>query len=495
MSRVVVVGGGLGGVATAARLADQRHDVTVLEAQPRTGGRLAPVNAGSASFPAAPWGFTLPAVFRDAFRATGRPLEKVLDLQSVDPAVRYLLDDGTTLELPTASRGASLAAVGEALGPAARTAWSAALDHGEDVWQALRERVFEAPHVTTLSRVRTSRPQPQHEALCGAADYSALLTGIDPRRAPSAPSLLTYLEHTFGVWTVAGGTHRLAEQLELRAHERGARVRTGSPVTAIDADHGRVNGVTLGTGETIAADIVVCAVDPVHVPHLTSAPKRRERRARRRVPGAARLQLFLELPETAAVPHTRTVALPRDPQAAVASLFDRELDGEFDGEFDREPGHPPNTDTWIEVSPLDSSSPAGVRIQALVPPHADPDGEPRARRHATVDWNAPENTAQLPARILASLAERGLDLRHPAAQVHVRTPADEDRLFGTPGGSLGGDSTYARRVRPGTSWPHRPGVTTPIRGLYLVGDGAHPGGSVPFVGMAARTVAELIGHA
>src|SRR5690625_318389 len=170
MSRVVVVGGGLGGVATAARLADQRHDVTVVEAQPRTGGRLAPVSAGSTWFPAAPSGFTLPAVFRDAFRATGRPLEKVLDLQSVDPAVRYLLVDGTTLELPTARRGASLAAFGEAFGPAARTAWSVALDHGEDVWQALRGRVLEAPRVATPSRVRASRPLPHHEALRGTAE-------------------------------------------------------------------------------------------------------------------------------------------------------------------------------------------------------------------------------------------------------------------------------------------------------------------------------------
>lgn len=484
MSRVVIIGGGLGGLATAARLADQRHDVTVLEAQPRTGGRLAPVSAGSTVFPAAPSGFTLPAVFRDAFRATGRPLEKVLDLQPVDPAVRYLLDDGSTLELPTARRGASLAAISEALGPVARAAWSAALDHGEQAWQALRERVFEAPAATAQSRVGTPRPQPQGDALRGTVEYSALLAGIDPRRAPSAPSLLAYLEHTFGVWTVPGGVHQLAEQLELRARERDARVRTCSRVAAIDADHGRVNGVTLSTGETITTDIVVCAVDPSHLPHLTSAPKRRrEQRGRRHIPGAARLQLFLELTDTAALPYSRTVALPRDPQAAVASLFDGE------------PGQSPNADTWIEVSPLNSSSHPGVTVHALVPAYEGMHAKPQERHHGTVDWHAPEHTAQLPRRILDSLADRGLDLRRPATQIHVRTPTDEDRLFGTPGGSLGGHPTYARRTRPETGWPHRAGVTTATRGLYLVGDGAHPGGGVPFVGMAARTIAELIGHA
>ncbi len=80
MSRVVVVGGGFGGTAAAARLAKQGHDVTLLERRDRLGGAVGSVERDGFRWDAGPTSTALPAVVRDLFRKSGRPLERELEL-------------------------------------------------------------------------------------------------------------------------------------------------------------------------------------------------------------------------------------------------------------------------------------------------------------------------------------------------------------------------------------------------------------------------------
>ncbi len=83
MSSVIVVGGGAGGLATAARLSVKGHRVTLLEQSPRVGGKLATYRRDGFAFDTGPSLFTLPAVYRDLFLKTGKALEEEVDLQPV----------------------------------------------------------------------------------------------------------------------------------------------------------------------------------------------------------------------------------------------------------------------------------------------------------------------------------------------------------------------------------------------------------------------------
>src|SRR5687767_4938081 len=77
MARVVVVGGGFGGLASAARLARLGHEVTLVERSATLGGALATVTSDEGfAWDAGPTTTLLPAVVRDLFRKTGRPLER-----------------------------------------------------------------------------------------------------------------------------------------------------------------------------------------------------------------------------------------------------------------------------------------------------------------------------------------------------------------------------------------------------------------------------------
>src|SRR5215213_8633387 len=145
MARVVVIGGGFGGLASAARLAKLGHDVTLLEASDRLGGALGYVEEEGFRWDSGPTATLLPAVIRDFFRKSGRAAEKEFDLVPVEPVQQHRFADGTVLDLPGGSRAAQLAAVGDALGEEAGRRWIGYVDDFADVWEALRKDWYERP--------------------------------------------------------------------------------------------------------------------------------------------------------------------------------------------------------------------------------------------------------------------------------------------------------------------------------------------------------------
>ena len=137
MARVVVVGGGFGGMAVAARLAKLGHAVTLLERGSRLGGALVPVEQDGFTWDGGPTYTLLPAVVRDLFRKSGRPAERELDLVELDVLREHRFPDGTSVRLPFGSRAAQIQAV-DGLGPGLGARWA---DHV----QALRGRLGGAP--------------------------------------------------------------------------------------------------------------------------------------------------------------------------------------------------------------------------------------------------------------------------------------------------------------------------------------------------------------
>ena len=95
MARVVVVGGGLGGSASAARLAKQGHSVTLLERLDRVGGALGYVELGGYRWDSGPVSTALPAVLRDLFRKFGRALDRELELVPLTPIREHRFEDGS----------------------------------------------------------------------------------------------------------------------------------------------------------------------------------------------------------------------------------------------------------------------------------------------------------------------------------------------------------------------------------------------------------------
>ncbi|MGY1845371.1 phytoene desaturase family protein [Modestobacter sp. SYSU DS0875] len=497
MARVVVIGAGLGGLAAAARLAAAGHAVTVLEQASVIGGKLGWFERDGHGFDTGPSLVTLPQVLRDLFAATGAPLDDVLELQRLDPAVAYRFADGTAVDVP-GSREHIPAALDAALGTGTGAQWAALLDRAEAMWRATEQPFLRSPlaGAGTLLRLarntadlRTIAPGRTLRGLGGRylsdprlrmlLDRYATYSGSDPRQAPAALLTVPYAEQAFGSWYVPGGLRRLVEAVAQRAVERGATVRTGSPVAEVLVEGGRAAGVRLADGERVPADVVVSNADATALYREllpATTPARGPRAALRRVtPSSSGLVLLLAL-------RGRTPGL-----AHHTVLFPADYDAEFDALFGRRGPKRPVEDPTVYVSAPDDPA---------TRPDADSESwfvlvnAPRHEPGSGVDWTAPGLADAQADRVLDVLAARGLDVRDRVRWRVVRTPADLERETASPGGSIYGTSSNGARAAF-----LRPGNASPLPGLFLVGGSAHPGGGLPLVTLSAQIVAELVGPA
>ena len=432
MARVVVVGGGFGGMAVAVRLAKLGHEVTLLERAERLGGALTAVELDGFTWDAGPTHTMLPAVLRDLFRKSGRPLERELDLVPLDVLREHRFEDGSSVRLPGGSRAAQIAAVDE-LGEGLGRRWVDHVASFDDDWEVLRREYLERPwdrdHLPAplAARLRSRETLGRRvrglkdERLRLMATHPATAEGHEPRDVPAWLGVTAYVEQRFGAWTVPGGMATITAALERRLGTRKVEVRTGTEVHDVLVRDGHAVGVTTDGGP-VAAEVVVVAVDPRRLPTL--APLVR-----------------------ATMP-----ALP----PVVCHLG---LDGE-----------PPvlSPETVLHGDPLLVLRTGG---QA-------PDGRSTLTVHGR---------GQLAEDVLLALTRRGVDLRPQVVARIDRSPRDLVDLWG--GSPLGvrwqGRRTTFRRLGP----------QTPIPGVYAAGAHATPGAGLPFVGLSAALVAQLVGPA
>jgi UDP-galactopyranose mutase len=434
MARVVVVGGGIGGTASAARLAKLGHDVTLVEARDRLGGAVGFLEQDGFRWDTGPTSTALPAVVRDLFRKSGRPLERELELVPVQPTREHRFEDGTVLPMPTGSRSVQLEAVDAALGEGAGRAWVDHVHSFAEPWDVLRRSYLERPwspeHAGKEVKALLSSRATLHrrvsktfkdERLRLVALTHALLGGHDPRNVPAWMGLLDYVEQNFGTWTVPGGMGHLAEAMTKRLRERRVEVLLGTVARDVVVREGRAVAVATDAGE-VDADAVVVAVDPRQLPTLAE-------HVRRTMPAIPPVVCHLGL----------VGDVPDLPHEVV-------LHGEQS----------------IVVRPGGTAPEGGVAWTLL-------------------------GRGRLSEDILTALARRKIDVREHV-QVRVdRSPRDQVVAWGgSPYGVLWqGRATVGQKLS----------TQTPVPGVYAAG--AHVGmwSGLPFAALTAANIAEVVGKA
>jgi len=462
--RVVVVGAGVGGLATAVRLAALGHRVTVFERAETVGGKLGRLHREGFTFDTGPSLVTLPHVFGE--------LLPELELRRLDPIVRHRFPDGSVLD----SGDDFGARIGAAFGPAAERDWQRLWQRAARVWDASWRHVLSVPLESPFSVARQGWRLPDLAAVAPGRslrglgrrtlrdprlrmllDRYATYAGADPRRAPAALVAIAYAELHYGGWYVPGGLGRIADALLARAQAAGVTVHTGVSVTGISP--------VIADGVRIPADVVVANADAQHVYRdLLPDPRRLAKLRERSLAGFVLLMGVRG--STPGLAHHNV-------------FFPADYDAEFDAVFGTPTRRP---------RPVDDPT---VFVTAPDDPAVRPDGHEawfvlvNAAPQSTVDWTVPGRAERYADRVLEVLAARGTDVRGRVAFREVRTPADLMRTANAPGGAIYGTPGGLMRL------PNR----GPAPGIFLVGGSVHPGGGLPMVLLSARHVAELIGPA
>ena len=302
-SEVIVIGAGMGGMCTAARLARQGHVVRVLESSDKPGGKCRTEWIGKYAFDTGPSLLTLPAVYRDFFARTGKHLGQVLDVKPVDPAFDYRFHDGVALKFANLAHHKTQEEITRVLGPEVATQWDALIKRAERMWDVSREPFVESElksifslikRPTLLRDLRVIAPWKSLRDLANELlpdkhlryilDRYATYSGSDPRLAPAVLSTIAFVEEAFGAWHITGGVGQLSQAVYQRCLDLGVVFEFDSPVAQINQNKGRATGVTMKDGRKIESSIVVANADASLVYNsLINGKVRKIKGARKRI--------------------------------------------------------------------------------------------------------------------------------------------------------------------------------------------------------------------
>ena len=488
--RIAVVGAGIGGLCTAARLAKAGHLVTIFESSDRTGGKCRTEWIGRYAFDTGPSLLTLPAVYRDFFQRTGDVMGRVMEIEEVNPSFDYRFHDGKSVKFSNLSRKKTLAAISESLGEEAALEWDALMRQAEAMWDVSRGPFVESELKSPLSLLKRPRLMRdlktiapwkslrgigiRNPYLAKIMDRYATYSGSDPRVAPAVLSTIAFVEEAFGAWHVKGGVGTLSEKITERCEKLGVTIRLNTYVDEITTKSGTVTGVVV-QGHHEEFDRVVANADAQFVYNNLMAPTNKVVKIRKQLaksePSLAGFSLLLGLkPSTA------------EPLAHHTILFPENYDLEFESIFtSKTPVEKPTIYICAPRDPLMVKDAGHEAWFVLVnAPRHDP-------YEGGFDWSDAEFNQRYAHSIINQIEAAGIAVRERLEVLEIRTPLDLQESVHAPGGSIYGSSSNGAR-----SAFSRAKNRSPIKGLYLVGGSAHPGGGLPLVGLSAEIVANAI---
>jgi phytoene desaturase len=488
MNSVIVVGAGIGGIATAARLARAGYGVTLVEKNGTPGGRLSWLDLGGYHFDMGPTLFLMPAVFAETYTALGERMEQHLDLQRIDPTYRVHFHDGASLDL-TADLERMRSQL-DALEPGAFGQYLRFLAEGYKHYElSLRYFVgrnfrslaeyFHPANLPLLFQLKALVKHYDNTAryfkdmrLRAAFSFQNMYLGLSPYDAPATYSLLQYTELGDGIWFPRGGMYEVSRSLAGIAEGLGVQMRYNAPVARIDVAGGQATGVTLASGERLTADVVVANAD---LPYVYDKLLPDDGEARR---------LAGKKFTSSALMYYWGVRGERSPELLHHNVFlaDHRYRESFQNIFDdltlpQEPSFyvaaPSRTDPSF-------APPGGDSVMVLVPTGHIDEKNPQ-------DWAALRERAR--AHVLNRLGTIGLtDFNERIETEGFFGPPEYLRDLNLAKGAAFGLSHNFTQV--GYLRPHNRHAR--YRNLFFVGASTHPGTGLPIVLLSARLTTERI---
>ena len=278
--RVVIIGAGPGGLASAMLLAQAGLDVTVVEKRSSVGGRTSTIEEDGFKFDVGPTFFLYPQVLREIFAATGHSLEKEVPMYRLDPQYRLVFGGGGQLDAtPNVERMKQAIA---AISPD---------DAGrlENYFRDNREKlerfapILQTPFESWRDLIRPEmlrllplvrpwrsldsdlRKYFEDERIRLGFSFQSKYLGMSPFSCPSLFSILSFLEYEHGVFHPVGGCGAVTKAMARIAESMGVKILRNTAVEEMLFAGRKSVGVRvtdeLGVSSNILSDAVVVNAD------------------------------------------------------------------------------------------------------------------------------------------------------------------------------------------------------------------------------------------
>ncbi|GAA5888554.1 hypothetical protein JCM6882_008994 [Rhodosporidiobolus microsporus] len=484
---VLIVGAGVGGTASAARLAQAGLDVTVLEKNDFAGGRCSIFTdpTGQHRFDTGPSLLLIPSLFEEAFRDLGTTMEKEgLEIVKCEPNYRIVFPDKEVVEL-SSDLTRMKKEVERWEGEKGFEGFLGFLKEGHTHYELSLDHVLHRNFTSLLSMLRPSliinlrklhpfvsvysraKAYFKTDRLRRAFTFAAMYLGMSPFDALGAYNLLQYTEHCEGILYPIGGFARVPLAIQAIAERNGANFRFNTPVKRVIVEGGKAKGVVTEKGEELRADVVLVNADLIwsmaHLYEQTSYSRRLEERP----VSCSSISFYWSMKRKIPQLDSHTIFLAEEYKESFDSIF-------RDHKIPHEPSFYVNVPSRHDPS---AAPPDKDSIIVLVPV-----GHISAALPTSSDWD--KVVAETRDKVIGEV-QRRLDidnLRELIEHETVNTPITWGEKFNLHRGSILGLSHSFFNVlsfRPKTRHPS-------VKNAYFVGASAHPGTGVPIVLAGAR---------
>ncbi len=483
----IVIGAGIGGIATAARLAKNGYQVTVLEKNGTPGGRCNQIVRDGHRFDIGPTLFLMPEVWEETFAALGEKMSDHLELKRIDPTYKVHFDDGLQLQLTS-----NIGEMQTQLEKVEKTAFTGFLNYiaeGSKHYKISLEKfvgrnfynIFEYFSLANLPLLFQLKALVTHysnvgkyfkdERLKAAFTFQNMYLGLSPYDAPATYSLLQYTELAEGVWFPMGGMYAGIEALTAVAERLGVRFVYNAPVKRLHVEGARVVSAETENSQVYEADIFVGNADLPYIYKDLLPPNAEADNLDKKLYTCSTIMFYWGVDK-------------RYEQVAHHNIF---LGGDYKASFDQifNDHTLPEQPSFYVHAPARTDAAAAPEGQdtlyVLVPVgHMD-----QANRQ---DWDAMANRAR--ETVFARLEkEMGIhDLREHIKFEIVHTPITWKEKFNLAKGAAFGLSHNFWQV--GFLRPQNRHAQ--YKNLYFAGASTHPGTGLPIVLLSAKLTTQRI---
>ncbi len=484
--KVVIIGAGPGGLAAAMRLVASGHQVTLFEKQQDIGGRTAALHLGPFTFDLGPTFLMMPEVLEELFEAVDRNLNDYVKLKELSPL--YTLRFGDLSFSPSRDQEQTAQKI-EALFPGESAGYRMFMKKEGRKFDKVRT-LLQKPFTKLTDYLSSDvlRALPfldatqtvygrlasyfKDERLRWAFSFQAKYLGMSAWECPATFTILSYLEHRFGLFHPIGGVNQICAAMARVIEEYGGQIVTNAPVRQILVKDKRAIGVELESGERIDADDVVINADFGYA--ATSLfedgllKKYRPEKLSERRFSCSTYMLYLGLDRPVDLPH-HTIFFAKD--------------------------YKKNVEDLTRLGKLSEDASIYVHNPSVLDPTLAPEGQsalyilmPVPNLDAHIDWEHEE--AHVRNQILDRL-EREPELkglRHAIIAEKRLTPLGWQEAHNVYKGAtfnLSHDLGQMMILRPHNAFEE-------VRHCFLVGGGTHPGSGLPTIFESAKITANLL---
>lgn len=485
--RVLVIGGGLGGLSAAISLAQSGYSVSLYEKNKHLGGKLNRLEAEGFGFDLGPSILTMPQIFDKLFVGSGKSMADYVPMVKLEHQWRSFFPSGKVLNLHQSLE--NMRTHNSSLNDHDIQEYTKLLQYAKGLYHATEKGYFQqgADHTLDIAKSngivgafkdfdlfstvshaidkRISNPE-----LRDMLSYFVKYVGSSPYDAPAVLNMMMYMQHEQGVWYVPGGMHLIAEALWKLAHDAGVSIHTGQRIAYIRKERGMLKSAVLEDGTELTADYYVSNMEviPFYEQLVHEDSSFTNKLKKKYEPASSGLVMHLGVKKSYPQLAHHNFFFAQNLRQQMNKVFhDHEL-----------PDDP--VIYLVNVNKTDSTqSPPGyenIKVLPHIPYIQDP---PLTER----------DYAEFAERVLVKLERMGLeDLRTSLVFKDVWTPEDIKRNYGSDRGAIYGTLSH-RQKNKGFKHPKQ---STKYSNLYFVGGTVNPGGGMPMVVLSGQQVRDKI---